>query len=152
MVFSKLIKKIDTNISTEQVVDINQIKAQYNPDRFRFWKSLHNGPKGEELNMIYSPHYKLLNGDERAYYKMQKLYGKNDKWIRKKIIGFYNLYSSICEDGIRENIIILNRPLVKNKYNNGFELYEGHHRLACCLVLGMKETLCKVIGEDNGHN
>lgn len=152
MKYAALTKKVDINNYTEILVDINQIKAQYNPDRFKFWKSLHEGPEEEVLNMLCSPHYKLLMGDDRAYYKMQKLYGRNDKWIKKKATAFLDLYSSICEGGVREKIIVLNKPLVKNKYNDGFEIYEGHHRIACCLVLGMKEILCKVIGEDNGHN
>lgn len=145
--FSKLTKRVDTTNYTEMLVDISQIKAQYNPDRFRFWKELHEGPKGEELNMLYSPHCRLLQGDASSYYKMQKLYGRNDGWIKTKMDGFIEIFNSIQDEGIRDNIHILSKPLVKNKYNDSFEIFEGHHRVACCLVIGMKEIKCNVIGD-----
>lgn len=150
--FTRLIRLIDTNSYTEVLVDINQIKAQYNPDRFRYWQALHEGPEKEVLNMIYSPHYRLLTGGDGAYYRMQKLYGKNDKLIRKKIEGLRELFNSIKKDGYKANITILSKPLVRNKYNGGFEIFEGHHRLACCLALNMKELFCNLIGENNEHN
>lgn len=144
--FSKLTKKVNTDNYIESFISIDRIKAQYNPDRFMFWKSLYEGPKGEVLNMIYSPHCRLLRGKGVAYYKMHQLYGKNDRWIRDKIKKFINLFEEIKKDGgYRNNIIILKEPLVKNKYNNGFEIFEGHHRVACCLVLGVKEINCKII-------
>ena len=152
MNFSKLTKRVDTNNYMEILVNINQIKAQYNPDRFRYWQALHEGPEKEVLNMLYSPHYRLLTGGDGVYYRMQKLYGRNDKWIRKKIEGLRELFNSIKKEGMQENITILNKPLVKNKYNGGFEIFEGHHRLACCLVLGMKEIICNVIGDVDEHN
>ena len=150
--FSKLIKKVDTDNYTELIIDSSQIKAQYNPDRFKFWRSLHKGPREEVLNMLYSPHYRLLSGDDSAYYKMQKLYGRNDKWIKNKINNFTNLLDNIRMNGYNDAIIVLNKPLVKNKYNNGFELFEGHHRLACGLILNIEKIQCRVIGENNENN
>lgn len=144
--FSKLTKKVNTDNYIKSFISINRIKAQYNPDRFNFWKSLHEGSEEEVLNMIYSPHCRFLKDKGVAYYKMHQLYGKNDRWIRDKIKKFINLFEEIKKDGgYRNNIIILKEPLVKNEYNNGFEIFEGHHRVACCLVLGVKEILCKVI-------
>lgn len=145
--FSKLTKKANLDNYTESLIDINEIKAQYNPDRFKFWKLLHEGPKEEVLNMIYSPHCRFLRDKEAVYYKMHQLYGKNDRWIRNKIKKFINLFEEIKKDGgCRDNIIILKKPLVKNEYNNRFEIFEGHHRVACCLILGIKEISCKIIG------
>ena len=68
--FSKLTKRINIDNCTELLMDINEIKAQYNPDRFRFWKPLHEGPEKEVLNMMYSPHYRFMMGKKVAYYKM----------------------------------------------------------------------------------
>jgi len=143
--FSKLTKKVNTNNYTELLIDIDKIKAQYNPDRFKFWQSLHKGPPKEVLNMLYSPHYRFLSGNESAYYKLQQLYGRNDRWIGNKINEFSNTFNSIQNEGIRDSICILNKPLVKNKYNDSFEIFEGHHRIACCLVLGFKKINCKII-------
>lgn len=157
MNFSRLTKSVDTDAYIELVIEIDKIKAQYNPSRFRYWQLLHRGPKGKVLDMAYSPHYRFLtswqqiggglkNVEQTSYYKLQKLYGRNGQWISKKIAGFIDLYNSIRDDGYNENIVILSKPLVENKYNSTFEIFEGHHRVACCLVLGMKEITCKVIG------
>lgn len=156
MKFSLLLKNIDVNNYKEINIDINQIKAQYNPDRFKFWKSLHKGPENEVLSMIYSPHYRLLkqyveqnknvkNIEKTDYYKLQKLYGRNHKWIVNKINSFINLYNNILNEGYKNKIIVLDKSLVENQYNNGYEIFEGHHRVACCLILNMKKIRCKFI-------
>jgi len=154
--FSKLIKKINTNSYTELIIPIVDIKAQYNPSRFKLWKSLHSGPDKEVLNMLYSPHCRFLKQYKKfgmdiatvnstSYYKLQKLYGRNDKWIKEKIYKFLDVFNSISSDGYNEEIIVLSSPLVKNKYNNSFEVFEGHHRLSCCYTLGYTEMKCKII-------
>lgn len=151
--FSEIIKKVDIKNYVELTININKIKAQYNPDRFEYWKSIHTGPNNEVLNMFYSSHYRFLNQylkkeinntEDTAYYKLQKLYGRKDKWIRNKIDKFIWLFESIKKDGCKENIIILKNPLVKNIYNNGFEIFEGHHRYACFAILKIKKIKCKV--------
>jgi hypothetical protein len=144
--FSQLIKGVNLNDYTEQVIDINKIKAQYNPDRFKFWKRLHIGPEKEVLNMVYSPHYRFLNNrKDKSYYQLLKLYGRNKQWIQNKISQFTNLFDSIHNEGYKDRIIILSKPLVKNKYNNSFEIFEGHHRVACCLICGLTNIPCKVV-------
>lgn len=152
MKFSNLIKKVNVSVYNERVLDVDEIKAQYNPERFRFWKSLHNGPKKEVLNMLYSPHYRFLkeyqqqiNIKNTSYYKLQKLYGRDHKWIKNKINKFIELFESIKNEGCREKIIILSKPLVINRYNNKYEIFEGHHRLSCFLILNKKQIFGKVI-------
>ena len=148
MIFSKLTKKVNTNNYIESFIELDLIKAQYNPDRFKFWQSLHKGLDNEVLNMLYSPHYKFLSGAKEDYYKMHKLYGRNNKWIKDKINKFTDLLDNIHINGYNKNskIVVLTKPLVKNKYNAGLEVFEGHHRLTCCLFLGMKEIPCNIIG------
>jgi len=156
MSFSRLLKKVNTEKYIKAVVKLEDIKAQYNPNRFSFWRSLHVGPKKEVLNMFYSPHYRFLNQykeygiclakvNKTSYYKLQKLYGRNDRWIKEKIYKFLDLYEDIRKNGVKKPIIVVNKPLVSNKYNSGLEIFEGHHRTACCLLLGMKEILCKIV-------
>lgn len=155
--FSKIIQKINLKNYERIVINTNQIKAQYNPDRFKFWNSLHEGPSEEVLDMIYSPHYRFLeqyskyyidNIQNTPYYKLQKLYGRNDKWIKNKINKFIELFKSIKENGCKDDIIILRKPLVKNIYNNSFEIFEGHHRHSCCLILENKTIRCKILKEE----
>lgn len=152
--FSKLLKKIDINNHTISDIIITQIKAQYNPDRFKFWKSLHEGPEIEVLDMVYSPHYRFLkqyvnqkgiNINKTAYYKLQSMYGRNDKWIHLKIDKFINLFNSVRKEGFKENVIVLSKPVVDNEYNSGFEIFEGHHRIACGLILNIGNITCNVI-------
>jgi len=48
-------------------------------------------------------------------------------------------------EGIRKNVMIVEEPLIKNKYNQGFEIFEGHHRIACALVLEIESIQCEII-------
>lgn len=156
MSFSSLLKKVNTNEYIESIIPIEDIKAQYNPNRFSMLQSLHAGPEKEVLNIFYSPHYRFVEQykkfgidiatvNKTAYYRLQRLYGRNDKWIKEKIYKFLDLYNSICDEGYKEKIIVLDKPLVKNKYNSGLEIFEGHHRIACCCVLGDKNIACKTV-------
>jgi len=146
MNFSKFIKKINTKNCYNSLVDLSKIKAQYNPERFHLWKSLHKGPEKQVLNMLYSPHYRFLkNRNNKSYYQLQKLYGRDDKWIKKKIKKFLGVFESIKSEGFKERIIIVENPLIKNDYNERYEIFEGHHRVACALFLNIKEVPCQVI-------
>ena len=150
MNFNKLLKTVNSDNFKQTIVDVNKINAQYNPSRFKYWKSLHKGPENKVLNMLYSPHYRFLkqykqqNIKNTSYYKLQKLYGRDHKWIKNKIDKFINLFESIKNEGCKEKIIILSKPLVKNKYNDNLEIYEGHHRVACFLNLNIYKILCNL--------
>jgi hypothetical protein len=152
MNFRQLVRTVDTKNFYLKKINPKELKAQYNPERFHIWKSLHRGPKSEVLNMLFSPHYRFLhhnylagNNKERAYYQLQRKFGRNDKWIRNKIKKFLDTYESIKKNGILENVSALEIPLVKNKHNKGFEIFEGHHRVSIALVLGLKEIECEII-------
>ena len=145
MRFRQLVRTVDTNNCYECMIEPNKLKAQYNPERFHFWQRLHNGPPNKVLHMRYSPHYRLLRTHTGPYRQLQKYYGRNDKWINNKIIKFIDIYESIKKEGFLENISALETPLVKNKYNRGYEIYEGHHRVAIALVLGLDTIPCDII-------
>jgi len=146
MNFRKLVRSVDTSNYYDKMLNPKKLSAQYNPERFHLWKSLHKGPEKESFNMLYSPHYRFLKYiNNRAYRQLQKLYGRNDKWIEDKIEKFLGVFHSIRDEGFKESLMILEKPLVKNIYNDGFEIYEGHHRVACALFLGIKKIPCQVI-------
>ena len=145
MRFRQLVRTVNTYNYYECDIDPRKLKAQYNPERFHMWVSLHNGPKGKEFDMKYSPHYRFLRGHKEAYWKLQRMYGRNDKWIRNKINKFMGVFESVSRQGFIENISALETPLVKNKYNRGYEIYEGHHRVAIALVLGLDTIPCDII-------
>ena len=146
MKFRQLVRTVDTNNYYEKMIDPKILKAQYNPERFHLWKSLHEGPKKEALNMIYSPHYRFLKDrNNKSYYRLQRSYGRNNKWIDNKVKKFLGVFKSIKNEGFKESIMVVEKPLVKNKYNNGFEIFEGHHRVACALFLNIKEIPCQII-------
>lgn len=141
MKYKDVLKKVDVSNTILEIVELDLIKAQYNPDRFSMWKSLHKGPDEEVLNMKYSPHYNLLldisNWKDSSYYEMHRLYGRKHAWIEDKVTKFIELFYNITKEGYKENIIVLRRPLVANPYNNSYEIYEGHHRVACVIMLNI---------------
>jgi hypothetical protein len=145
MNFKQSMKKIDKQESFFMTISPKKLNAQHNPSRFKHWKLLHEGPDDKVLNMIYSPHYRLLKSykeqkyETTPYYKLQKLYGRNDKWIRKKINKFIDMYENIKTNGFKDDpkIVVLINPIVENKYNDSYEIFEGHHRVAICLALNI---------------
>lgn len=145
MRFRQLVRTVDTMNCYDMELDPGLLKAQYNPERFHFWKSLHNGPPGEELNMIYSPHYRFLRGHEEAYWQLQRYYGRGNKWIKNKIYKFISVSESMAREGFIGMMSALEKPLVSNPYNSSYEIYEGHHRVACALYHGFKKIPCEVI-------
>lgn len=146
MDFRRYIKKVNTKRCHDAEIDVSKIKAQFNPERFHLWKSLHKGPEEQALNMLYSPHYRFLkDNNDKVYYKLQKLYERNDIWINKKIKKFLGVFESLKNKGFTEPIMVVEVPLIQNEYNKGYEIFEGHHRIACALVLGIKKIPCKII-------
>lgn len=155
MKFGKYIKGL--KFENEGIEQINpfDIRAQYNPDRFKLWESLSSSP--DVLGMSISPHYKLLArydliGDKvwnkirnTPYYKMHRLYGKNHKWTIEKIKKFLSLFDDMKINLMEEPVEVLRTPLVNNPYNKGWEIYEGHHRVACATFLKWDEITCQVI-------
>lgn len=145
---------IEVEIKT---LPVEKLGVQYNPDRFGEYKSLHKGLSDTVLDMNASPHCRLLEAYKKNasqtrsnirkfdYYKMQRLYGKNHKAAVSKVNRFIELYENIKKVGFNSNIIVVNRPTIKNKYNSGYEIYTGHHRVACCIVLGMKSVPSKIV-------
>lgn len=135
MKFSDLTKSIKLITIEEKLVSPELLNAQYNPDRFESYTQCADG-----LEITKSPHadflanFQGLNVRESRYYKMHKLYGRDDKWIFAKIDKFMQLHYSIMTDGVKENVIVLEKPLVENDYNDKYEIFEGHHRTASCLV------------------
>jgi hypothetical protein len=145
MNFRQLVRTVDTDKYYFAMIATKRLKAQYNPERFHMWKSLHNGPPDKVLDMKYSPHYRFLRGHEEAYWQLQRKFGRNNKWIKQKIKKFRGVYDNILKEGFHENISALETPLVENKYNQGLEIYEGHHRVSIALVLGLDVIPCEVI-------
>lgn len=142
-------------IKDKKVLNLDLVKAQYNPNRFKQWKSLYPLNDNDFLNMRYSPHIRFLekyecgqlkNIESTPYYKMHKLYGKNKIWIENKIEKFLNIYEELKKEFIlKENISILEEPQYSNPYNHGYEIYEGHHRFSCALFLQIKEIEFDII-------
>ena len=145
MNFRKLVRTVNTSNYYILKIDPKLLYAQYNPERFHMWVSLHKGPSGKEFDMVYSPHYRLLNGDEKPYRKLQQMYGRKEKWINNKIEKFLGVYKSIKKNGFIENVSAVEKPLVPNKFNKGFEIFEGHHRVACALALNIDVIPCEII-------
>lgn len=155
--FSEYLKYgIDLVTIEKKSLPVEQLNIQYNPDRFEGYKSLHKGPEDSVLDMAFSPHCGLLRAYEKEgkriwpnikrfdYYKMQRLFGKSRKSAISKAKKLIDLYDSIKSSGFNSRITVVNKPIVDNKYNSGYEIYTGHHRVACCLVLGIDSVPCEI--------
>ena len=146
MNFRRLVKTVNTKNYKIEMIEPIKLHAQYNPERFHLWESLHIGPKKKVLNMMFSPHYKfLVNRDDDSYYKLQKMFGRKNNWIKNKTEKFLSVYEDIKQNGFTENLMILKTPLVKNKHNNSFEIFEGHHRTSIALFLKIEKVPCEII-------
>ncbi len=156
--FSKYIRKLTIQPIGLKVVSIENVKAQYNPYRFEHWESLHEGPPEKVLSIEYSPHVRLLKMydeypdiwkqiSQTAYYKLQKKYGRGHKWIEKKIRGFLNMYAELkVFPVLRSNISVMKTPIKKNPHNDGLEVFEGHHRIACLCNIGIQDITVILLG------
>lgn len=159
--FSRDIRNLTIKSVGIRTVSLDSVKAQYNPYRFKHWKILHEGPPEKVLDIAYSPHVRLLRDYEEkediwddigttAYYQMQRRYGRKHKWISEKIRGFIKLYHALIKFPTFKgdsHISVTQRPIRKNAYNKGFEVFEGHHRIACLCKIGIEEipvTILKV--------
>ena len=139
------------------VLPVDQLHVQYNPDRFEKYKSLHKGTSETLLKMHASPHCRLLKAYEREgssiftniknydYYKMQRFYGKSHKSAVSKAERFVDLYENIKNAGFNTSIIVVEKPIIENRYNTKCEIYTGHHRVACCIQLGIKSIPSEVM-------
>lgn len=138
-------------------VPLTELHVQYNPERFERYKSLHEGPAAAVLDMSMSPHCRLLRayqqqGDriyasikDSAYYRMLRKYGKSKKRALEKARKFIELYESMKTNGCNSKIVIAKEPVIDNDYNAGYEIYEGHHRVACCIVLGVESITADIV-------
>jgi hypothetical protein len=153
---SYLHDKVRIILIREGNIDVDKIFCQYNPDKFHLYSQVVY-KLGNPLSIYNSPHYKLLKliqslGRDKLilhiqntdYWKMQKLYGRDDKWIMGKIDKFINLYISIQNGTIIDSPEILDKPIVTNQYNDKFEIWEGHHRMAAFAALGLTTVKCNL--------
>lgn len=153
MTFAQYLKTLTITQTNEITIPINQIQMQYNPDRFKSYKQTTTNNQ-EPLKIENSPHVALLKEYDKIghlphkikhtqYYQMQTSYGKTHDWIIEKIHKFIKLHNYIQQGHEPEKIIILTTPIIKNKYNNNYEVYEGHHRISSYYTNNI--TIIKVI-------
>jgi len=151
--FGKYLKnKIELVEAGQETISVGELYVQYNPERFEQYKSLHNGQAETVLDMNNSPHCRMLadyeanqkkflaNMARNDYYKMQRLFGKSHKSAISKVDRLVKLYESIKKNGFTSKIIVTTKPIIANEYNRGYEIYTGHHRVACCINLGIKQV------------
>ena len=142
---------------------LDELSTQYNPDRFDQYKSVHKGVYDLVLRMSESPHCRLLQdynekGDgiwkdfrKHRYYKMQRRFGKKRKSAIIKAKRLVELYENIKKDGFTGQITIIDKPVTPNPYNSSYEIYDGHHRVACCIALGINKLPAIIQAVKNGQ-
>jgi len=148
--------KIPDNTATSlQWVKIDRFLAEYNPKRYDLYASLFRDNTSNVRNMKLSPMYEFVfrynksksTGEKfiwtnTRYYQMQLLYGRDHPYAMVKMSNFINTFNNIEKNGIKEY------PLVTSEGEHGqFQIKDGHHRIACAMVLDYKKIICKVITE-----
>jgi hypothetical protein len=146
MTFSKYRQSLKLKPVGTIVIPFKDIKCQYNPNLNWAWKRI----CGESLNINTSPFYHYLcYNDFDKYQDLFRLYGRNNLWITNNILKFQRLYEDIHENGIKELPVVLTKPIVKNKFNSGIEIWEGTRRLSIAqyLELDQKVILCEIVNQ-----
>lgn len=157
MINKNSIASVKVNTIGIETICIDSIFAQYNPNRFKILNRFLDS-RYPKLSILSMPHYALLdyyvnNGltktlatlDASPYGMMQVKYGKRIDWARNKVSTFISMFEDFKDKKIIEGLpiiseftelpVIAEKPLFDNPYNDGCEIYEGHHRLACLLYL-----------------
>lgn len=142
---------IINTIRTEDI-SFDELHFQYFPSRFI--REVY-GDDGNMMLVKNSPHCDFLKQYEKIgeevyknntnYYKMQKGWGRDEKYILKKMKKLVGLYNDIKKDGLKVKIRALEAPLYSKVFDSGYEIYDGHHRASVCCILGYKTIACEVI-------
>lgn len=132
----------------------NQIYFQYEPGTFL--KEFFRGDESQMLRVDNSPHfefvklYKDIGKDiwdcykETRYIRLMIAWGRDDKHNRWKADRFISTYESILKKGLFSRVVVLNEPMYKKFFVNGYEIFHGHHRSAICAVLSIDPIPCTV--------
>ena len=138
----------------KKYIEIDRLHFQYIPDEFL--KEVYPGPEEEMMNLVNSPHYRFLKlyekigteiwkfYEETDYVKLMKFWGRDDKYNRDKVTKFIKTYKSIRKQGLQKRIILLDKPMYKQFFKEGYEIYHGHHRAVICKFLGIKKVPCTI--------
>jgi hypothetical protein len=137
---------------TTKVIDVDKLYFQYIPEKF--FKEIYPGDEKQMLSLENCPHYKFLLLYRKIgkaiwkcyrdtdYVKLQRLWGRDDKYSRKKAVTFIKTYKDIKKNGLKKRIVVLDKPMHKQFFVDGYEIYHGHHRAAICKVLGFGKIKC----------
>ena len=157
-------------LSQNAIVKLRKLHFQYIEPVFnkKFWPG-----EGDCLAVRNSPHVRFLKTYEKVgsnwdilwktdYINQMKYWysigykKRNKKFMRRKIQRFISLYCSIKKNGFKQyhRINILKTPLWITRYGKtapflkGYEIWHGHHRAACCYVLGIHKVPCAIMRDN----
>ncbi len=115
-------------------ISFDKIKCQFNPDVKAYWLGICGG-----YSIDATPYYHYLNTSSSfKYEQLMKSFGRTVDWIKDDIKKFDILYEDIKAKGFDHKKSIpelLENPVLENKYNDSYEIWEGHRRLSICKFL-----------------
>lgn len=135
-------------------ISISKLHFQYVPKEFH--KEFYKGSTKDMMKVENSPHYSFIKlyseiggkifkeYNNTDYIKMMKKWGRDDKHNVWKMKRFIDTYTSIKRQGFYGQLSVLEEPLYEKLFEDGFEIYHGHHRSAICLLIGMMDVPCKI--------
>ncbi len=155
MNFGKYTKTLSFKKIRNEDIKISNLSAQYNSSRFKKYRKVTSSSGNDFLKVGNMPHVEFLKLYQAGastqvlsgtpYYIMLKKYGHKSKWIRSKMNSFIKLFEQLKEGKLKSPITVVEKPIIKNKYNDGYEIYEGHHRTACYFVMGKKTIFSEIV-------
>jgi len=148
-------KGFKARVIKEMKLSLDDLYIQYVPGRF--FREVFPGDEKTMLSIVSSPHYRFLqlyievgegiweHYDDTDYIHLMEFWGRKDKYNRKKVTNFVKTYNSIKANGLKNPIVVSQTPIYKKFFDDGYEIYHGHHRAAICKILGYKKVECRIV-------
>lgn len=111
-----------------------------NSPHVRFLRSYQENPN---LDIWHTDYVKLM-----LYWNSIGFHNRDRPFIESKVHRLTTLFKSVQKNGFDKTsrINILEEPFWKTRYRkevpnfSGYEIWHGHHRAACCYVLGITDV------------
>lgn len=137
-----------------KTISIDKLFFQYTPGRIP--EDLFCGTREEMMNVKNTPHFRFVKlyleiGNkilekykETDYCKLMIYWNRTDKHNKWKIKRFIKTINYIKQTKKVNTISVLDKPMHQKMFNDGYEIYHGHHRVAVWAALNHQNIKCKV--------
>ncbi|KKL92517.1 hypothetical protein LCGC14_1883890 [marine sediment metagenome] len=142
------------SMTSIELIETDVLLVEYNAKRYFQYVSLFSKEQNNIRSMKISPMYKFILeyticgiGGKKfdyvntKYYEMQRAYGRSHSQAMVKMSNFIKLFRDIRINGLNKI------PFIIPDGNGLYQIKDGHHRIACCMVLNKKKVPCRILRE-----